>query len=354
MIDHREIVALVDRVVGCKSGAPVRVLLACALAKAHRPELDIRKPFTEIGGSDAYSGRLYDEKYISSFVTRYQLPCNRTTGFLTPAFRTFNQPLYRGIDLSGKPKECYDAVIELVNLVQEGLVRADALLVETIRQLILLRDERQRQIASLKSDALRRGDTLTMEAVLYIIEKHLASPRSSRLPVLMVAAAYEVAQDFLRKSPRPLQPHTAADVRTGTLGDLEIISQQNDQRLSIVYEMKARKLTSHDIDLALEKIQSTSEKIDQYAFITTVSVDPVVAQYAAMLSRRTGVEFVILDCLQFIKQFLHMFYEIRMEFLNKYRELLLSEPESAVGHTLKRKFFELLQEVSGSPDEHSI
>jgi hypothetical protein len=35
-------------------------------------------------------------------------------------------------------------------------------------------------------------------------------------------------------------------------------------------------------------------------------------------------------------------------------ELLLSEPESAVGHTLKRKFFELLQEVSGSPDEHSI
>jgi hypothetical protein len=33
---------------------------------------------------------------------------------------------------------------------------------------------------------------------------------------------------------------------------------------------------------------------------------------------------------------------------------LLSEPESAVGHTLKRKFFELLQEVSGSPDEHSI
>jgi hypothetical protein len=51
--------------------AGVRLLLACLLAKIHRSSLDIRKPYTEIGGDDCYSGRTYDEAHITSFINKH-------------------------------------------------------------------------------------------------------------------------------------------------------------------------------------------------------------------------------------------------------------------------------------------
>jgi len=63
--------------------ACVRLLLACSLAKVHNPDVDIRKPYTEIKDPEAYSGRTYDESYISQFINQHNLPCNPTTAFLT-------------------------------------------------------------------------------------------------------------------------------------------------------------------------------------------------------------------------------------------------------------------------------
>jgi len=51
--------------------AGVRMLLTCTLAKIHNPDVDIRKPYTEIGTPDAFSGRAeYDEKYVGPFVVQ--------------------------------------------------------------------------------------------------------------------------------------------------------------------------------------------------------------------------------------------------------------------------------------------
>jgi len=53
-----------------KNRAGIRLLMACLLAKLHRPDVDIRKPYTEIGDADAFSGRSYDERYITTFINR--------------------------------------------------------------------------------------------------------------------------------------------------------------------------------------------------------------------------------------------------------------------------------------------
>jgi hypothetical protein len=45
-----------------RNRACVRFVLACSLVKVHRPDVDIRKPYTEIGTPDSYSGRTYDER----------------------------------------------------------------------------------------------------------------------------------------------------------------------------------------------------------------------------------------------------------------------------------------------------
>ncbi len=330
----------------------MRALLACLLAKVHRLQLDIRKPYTEIGTDDSYSGRTYEERYITPFIYRYDLPCNPTTAFLTPAFRTFNQPLEPDARLSGKPREPYDAFISLLQLVQNGLLDAKALLTEVIRQLILLKKEQQQQISLLSQRANARGE-LSAESIIQIVSQHLESRRSSRLPVLLITAAYDVAQEYLRKRPKPLQPHTAADIRAGTIGDLEIESA-TDNRLTIVYEMKARRITTADIDRAVQKVTESANKIDQYVIVTTVPVGTVAHEHAKKLSEKFKIEFMILDCFQFIKYFIHLLYELRMNFLNRYEQLLQQEPESAVSHELKRKFLELrasVQPSSGTGDD---
>ncbi|NJL06301.1 MAG: hypothetical protein HC911_15630 [Chloroflexaceae bacterium] len=132
--------------------APVRVLLAALLAKLDRPTIDIRKPYTAIGSADSYSGRTYDERYLTAFIQTHRLPCNTTTAFLTPAFRNRNIVLTPDVNLVGRPPNVYHALLQLLNSVHAGAISADTLLAETIRQLVVLRDERQRRLAAILDD----------------------------------------------------------------------------------------------------------------------------------------------------------------------------------------------------------
>ena len=86
----------------------MRLLLACALAKVVNPNVDIRKPYTELGGTDSFSGRTYDERYITALINEHKLPANSTTAFLSPALRTKNPVLVRGINLA--IEECSFAI----------------------------------------------------------------------------------------------------------------------------------------------------------------------------------------------------------------------------------------------------
>ncbi len=71
--------------------------------------------------------------------------------------------------------------------------------------------------------------------------------------------------------------------------------------------------------------------------------------YAASLYEKTaGVEIVILDCIGFLRHFLHLFHRLRMEFLEEYQKLALSEPESAVSQPLKEAFLALRQAVESN------
>ena len=121
--------------------ACIRVLLACSLAKSSHPEVDIRKPYTEIGDPDAFAGRSYDERYLQPFIIEHQLPCNPTTAFLTPAFRNRNITLTPDLNMVGRPPLVYKATLQLLTDVYEGRIAAEDLLAETIRRLLIMRDE---------------------------------------------------------------------------------------------------------------------------------------------------------------------------------------------------------------------
>ena len=178
------------------------------------------------------------------------------------------------------------------------------------------------------------GAELPAEAIVKLVEHHLSMPGASRLPVLVVAAAYRAAERSLGERVLPFHAHNAADRQTGALGDLEI-ALLDDARRVTVYEMKNRSVTTEDIDTALFKIAQQSD-VDNYIFITTSPIEPSVSDYAAKAySRSGGVEIVVLDCVSFLRHFLHLFYRLRTAFLDAYQQFVLNEPDNAVRPPLK-------------------
>ncbi|HIP72969.1 MAG TPA: restriction endonuclease, SacI family [Anaerolineae bacterium] len=345
IIPDSEIVERISYVARCLSNrAGVRMLMSCALAKIHRPEVDIRKPYTEIGGDGAFPGRAeYDEKYVWPFASENDLPVNSTTAFLTPGFRTINVPLAPPLVISGRPKKMYKDTIQLLDDVYQGRITAEYLLAETIRQLLLLKREQQGRLQQLMQElgSSYSNVPLSSEEIVSLISQHLRSPKSSRLPVLVVAAAYQAASRYLGEQAKSLYAHNAADLQTGALGDLEI-TLVNDDSVVTCYEMKAKDVTRSDIDLAVQKIAVSGLRIDNYIFITTGKIDVDVAEYAVSFYRKTGgIEFAILDCTGFLRHFLHLFHRVRLDFLEAYQELVLSEPDSAVSQPLKELFLTL-------------
>lgn len=332
--------------------AGVRLLLACVLAKVHRPELDIRKPYTEIGDDDAFSGRVYDERYLGPFINQHQLPCNPTTAFLTPALRNRDFVLTPDVNLVGHPPKLYQAVLDLLTAIHETSVGPYDVLLETLRVLFVVKAERQQRMASLlaglKTNTKEASIPLSAENIVTLIQQHLNCRGTSRLPVLIVAAAYTAAEKCLGECARKLQAHTAADIATGALGDVEIMLV-NDDKVVTSYEMKMRRVTREDIDHALDKINKSGLRVDNYIFITTDIIEPQVAEYAASLYEQGGgIEFVVLDCIGFLRHFLHLFHRLRQGFLDWYQEFVLSEPESAVRQELKEAFLALRQAAESS------
>ncbi len=341
-----EISQRIDYVARCLGNrAGVRLLMSCMLAKLHRPEIDPRQPYTQIGGDKSFSGRTYDEQFIGAFISANRLPCNSTTAFLTPALRNHDGMLTTRTALIGRPPQVYKDTLQLLDDVAAGKVTAEAILIEAVRILLLVRDDKQARIKGLVA-ALQHGEDslpLPTEGIVTLLQQHLACKHSSRLPVLIVAAAYESAGVQLGEKACTLKGHLSADEQSGAAGDVEVCLV-NDHRVVTVYEMKSKRVTQCDIDRALQKIIARDSRIDNYIFITTDGIYDEVRKYAAdMYEQTNGTEIAILDCIGFVRHFLHLFHRLRIRFLDAYQKLVLAEPDSAVNQPLKEAFLTLRQ-----------
>lgn len=256
-----------------------------------------------------------------------------------------SRPLTIDTALIGRPRGLYIAVLQLLDDVHSNRAEARQVFIEAVRILLEMRDEQQYRLSSLK-ESLRRGVgtlPLASEAIVALIQQHLAVGRTSRLPVLIVAAAYRAAGVSLGEWARPLNAHNAADFQTGAIGDVEVCLV-GDNNAVTVYEMKDREVSRNDIDVAITKIANRDVKPDNYIFITTEPIHQGVVEYASTVYGEIGgTEIVILDCIGFLRHFLHFFYRRRTDFLEAYQEFMLNEPDSAVSFPVKEAFLALRQ-----------
>lgn len=322
--------------------APIRFAMSCLLAKIDRPTVDIRKPYTEIEGENSYSGRYYDEAFVQTLIYKYKLPCNSTTAYLTPAFRNIDRLLTPTLVLVGRPREVYQYTLQIIDAVHSHHETAENILQEFLRFLLIIKGENESRMQQLLAELKQTKDVLPLssEEIVTLLTQHLSSKHSSRLPVLMVAAAYIAVGDRIGEGSMPLEAHNAADKQTGSLGDIEI-TLVNDEKVITSYEMKNKRVTRNDIDVALQKLKGVQSKVDNYIFITTDAIGQEVVEYAKSLYELTAIEFAVLDCIGFIRHYLHFFHRTRIAFLNIYQELVLNQPTSSVSQPLKEVFLAL-------------
>lgn len=322
--------------------APIRFLMSCLLAKIDNPKVDIRKPYTEIKGKNNYSGRFYDEHFVEALVHKYKLPCNPTTAYLTPAFRNIDRLLTTDLVLVGRPREAYDYALEILEATHKEKETSKNILQEIIRFLLIVKTEDEGRMKQLIAELKQTKDFLPLssEEIVTLLTQHLACKNSSRLPVLIIASAYETVKEKIGENYLSLQAHNAADKQTGSIGDVEV-TLINDDNVVSCYEMKDKRVTQNDIDHALQKLSDSKIKIDNYIFITTDIIELEVSDYAKSLYNKTGVEFTVLDCIGFIRHYLHFFHRVRNDFLNFYQDLILKEPTSSVSQPLKEAFLAL-------------
>jgi len=319
--------------------------MACTLAKLHQPKVDPRKPYTKIASKDCFSGRSYDEQFIGDFITKHDLPCNSTTAFLTPTLRNMDQMLTTKVVLVGRPTAMYQDALRLLDDIHSGRVSAQDLLNESIRLLLLERDARKARLKTLLSGVSRVAGALPLssEDTVNLIEQHLRCKGASRLPVLIVASAYEAAKTKLGERVLNLTAHNAADEQTGAVGDVQITLLGEDKVVTS-YEMKNKAVQQGDIDRACQKIAAQGQHVQNYIFITTEAVADHIRDYARSKYDETGgVEIAILDCIGFLRHFLHLFHRLRKDFLDQYQILVLRESDSAVSQALKEAFLALRQ-----------
>jgi hypothetical protein len=334
--------------------AGVRLILSCMLAKIHNPSVDPREPITEIGSGTCFSGRSYDEQFLTNFITKYKLPCNNTTAYLTPAFRNFTKPFLLASVPKGRPPRLYTDAFQLLDDVAKGNAGARDVFLDTLRHLIAMRNEQSQRMTSLLGSIKKSNGTLapSSEAIVNLLQQHLACKNSARLPVLGVAAAYGAVSKLIGEKAMPLQGHNSADVQTGASGDIEICLI-NDDNVVTVYEMKKKAVIRNDIDHAVTKIVTSGSNIDNYIIITTDAISEDVSEHArSMYDRTDGTEIVVLDYLGFVRHYLHFFHRYRGEFLDAYQALVLSEPASAVPQSLKEAFLALRSALQS--DEEAV
>ena len=106
-------------------------------------------------------------------------------------------------------------------------------------------------------------------------------------------------------------------------------------------------VTVEGIDAILATATGSTETVSHVVFITNDPIEPVAREYAKGLHQSTGgIEWAVLDCVGFVRHFLHLFHRHRTAFLDAYQELVLAEPDSAVSFGAKQACLGLRQAVT--------
>ena len=325
------ITSQVDRLVERGDKAIISVTLTSLLKKAVDPGQDVRKHQVKMSGG--YAGRTLDQKVTTPFLEENNFPAMAESGWLT---RSFEQNAEYTLDYPGAIKKCKGEFLFTLDAVEKGDVDATALIVYFLQQ---LSERRERQSMDL---AVPTG--LTVQEVAGILSEHFSAQYdtrgAARLPVLAVHAIYQQMMEEVGRykdcTLSDLKPHTSADRRTGSLGDVEVKSGRKGvfEAIEVKHD---RPVTARMVRTAFNKFKS-QRILERYYILTTRKASgdgaddsEAVTKAVVDVSRKHGCQVIVNGVIESLKYYLRLLRSTD-EFVQNYVALLKDDPAIAYEH----------------------
>jgi len=306
-------------------------LVTCLAIKSALPEYDIRNHQVQIGAPFGF--RTLSETVVYPWLDKHGFQ-GAKSGWQTRTFErdnpyTMDYP-HKIISSIRVPfLTCFDEVEE-----HSG----DAL--EALTFLIFKQIElkERKKVASTNSS----NDYSTYDDIARIVsmfKRHFAfrATGTARLPVLAIYAIYLIMMDQLSryegKTLQELERHSAADKRTGSLGDIEVARE--DKTIFEALEIKHGKpITENLIIDCAHKIEGVAYAVNRYYILTTHATcmpTPEMLLQLKEIARQTGCQIVVNGVLPTIQYYLRLLTEPSLV-LPAYLDLLTDERAIAPEH----------------------
>jgi DNA (cytosine-5)-methyltransferase 1 len=329
-----------------KQKAVLAVVITSLVKKIDDPQQDIRKHKTEMPGG--YSGRSFDTNHVTPFIAKHfrRLAMQSGSGWLTRSLEQ-NHPFTK--DFPGKIQNIpvKEAFLNILDDIEANEQDPKLYLVCFLQNLLAATQTHP-------STTLSRINLteVSVAMCIHLLESHFFhpypnSPGASRLPVLALYAIYEIMifnnPRYQQKQLLPLKRHTTSDIKSRSLGDIEIT--EIDGIFFEVLEVK------HGISISSELIEGAYDKfrkysIQRYYLLTTAepnSTNPEgVSKVVEKIRQEHGCEVIVNGVLPTLKYYLRLVPSVNV-FLQGYTSLLKKDFDS--GTDIKLAHLQYWQEL---------
>ena len=173
-----------------------------------------------------------------------------------------------------------------------------------------------------------QSSRITIENIVNILKGHFSVARASRLPVLAMYSIYEMLMTVERyegKTLSPLKSHTTSDIKSGGIGDIEVLDENEDFFEAV--EIK------HNIPISPQLVKDGYEKfcemsVRRYYLLTTaepnVDDSETIDRLVQQIHRQHGCEVIVNGILPSLKYYLRLLSNPKL-FLDCYSKNLQSD-----------------------------
>ena len=286
--------------------AVLAATLTSLVKKIVTPEQDIRLHKVEMPGG--YSGRSFDTQNVTSFLHEKmpRLAMKSGSGWLT---RSIEQNHAFGLDFTGKiqDKVVKNAFLQVLNDLEAN--KADALAYLTELFALLLRQTKAAQIIIAPNPD---AGQITIAAVVKALHSHFFAKYqgsgASRLPVLAVHSIYAVSmkdEEYADKVLLPLKSHTTSDLKSSSVGDVEIADAQENFYEAVEVKHNIA-ITPTLVEDAFAKFQQLP--LERYYLLTTANPNSrdegKIEELTGRIRSTHGCEVIVNGVLPTIKYYL--------------------------------------------------
>ena len=281
-----EIDAHLNLIFSSRTQAFREALLGCFLAKLNEWSCDVRKPYVS-QGDHAFNGRTLDERVVNPILQQRRIPSSR--GPFLSVFRRsveFTVATREGI----RDKSGYDAFLQVISFIEttpesrrDDLTHAASAVVYRFVQL--------RESSNVPLTRIQR---MSLGQIASLISRLLDTPSGGRLPMYIVVAVLQAANDHLGLDWEiQWEGINVADAASGLGGDIVVSS---GDRTLLVAEVTERLVDQNRV-VATFNNKIGPDQIEDYLFFIRSNDQPAeaVEQMRRYFAQGHELNFVVIQ-----------------------------------------------------------